>query len=157
MTREGQEQEEIARLSHIMNGRLARRRNWSLAAGFCVAFAVFAANAGRILVVDAPERSDVILVLAGETDRRPARALELLSQGYGQRVVMDVPLGARVYDFTEVELAEKYVQNLPTWFASAPLQDFQPGTKLATRRSAWLARAGTEFSSSLPISTPAAH
>ena len=35
---------------------------------------MFAAEAGRLLVVDAPEPSDVILVLAGETDRRPARA-----------------------------------------------------------------------------------
>ena len=40
-----------------------------------------AAKAGSFLVVDAPHRSDAILVLAGETDRRPLRALELLSQG----------------------------------------------------------------------------
>ena len=39
------------------------------------------ANAGRFLVVDAPERSDVILVLAGETEHRPARALELAGSG----------------------------------------------------------------------------
>jgi hypothetical protein len=74
---------------------------------------VFAANAGKALVVDAPERSDVILMLAGETDRRPLRALQLLDQGYGQVVVVDVPAAARIYNFTEVELAEKYIQNLP--------------------------------------------
>jgi len=78
-----------------------------------VLLVLFAANAGRMLVVDAPERSDVILVLAGETDKRPARALELLSQGYGHRVVIDVPAGAKIYAFTQVELAEKYVHDLP--------------------------------------------
>jgi hypothetical protein len=75
--------------------------------------ATFAADAGRMLVVDAPERSDVILVLAGETDRRPTRALELLDQGYGQRVVINVPAETRIYGFSQVQLAEQYVQGLP--------------------------------------------
>ena len=75
--------------------------------------AVLAANGGRFLVVDAPVRSDAILVLAGETEHRPARALERLDQGYGRRVVIDVPADARSYGFTEVELARKYVQGLP--------------------------------------------
>jgi len=74
---------------------------------------VFAGNAGCALVVDAPERSDIILVLAGETDRRPALALQLLSQGYGRRVVIDVPAAERIYEFSQVQLAEKYIQNLP--------------------------------------------
>jgi DUF218 domain len=77
-----------------------------------VTLAVFAANAGRLLVVDAPQPSDVILVLAGETDRRPTHALELLDQGYGRRVVIDVPAAAKVYDSTQVQLAEKYIQGL---------------------------------------------
>ena len=58
-----------------------------LALMVAVVLVVFAANAGRMLVVDSPQRSDVILVLAGETELRPARALELLGQGYGRRVV----------------------------------------------------------------------
>ncbi len=74
---------------------------------------IFAANAGRLLVVDAPQPSDVILVLAGETDRRPARALQLLEQGYARRVVIDVPAEARIFGSTELQLAEKYVQGLP--------------------------------------------
>jgi len=78
-----------------------------------VVLAVFAANAGRMLVVDAAQPSDVILVLAGETDRRPKRALQLLDQGYGRRVVIDVPAAARIYDSTQVQLAEKYIQGLP--------------------------------------------
>jgi len=78
-----------------------------------VLFVVFAANAGRMLVVDSPQRSDVILVLAGDTECRPARALELLSRGYADRVVIDVPAAARIYDRTQVELAEQYVRRLP--------------------------------------------
>ena len=53
------------------------------------------------------------LVLAGETDRRPARALELLAQGYGRRVVLDVPTTAKLYEFTQIQLARKYVEDLP--------------------------------------------
>jgi hypothetical protein len=73
----------------------------------------FAANAGKMLVVDDPQRSDVIVVLAGETDRRPARALQLLDEGYGRRLVIDVPAAAKIYEFTQVQLAETYFHNLP--------------------------------------------
>jgi hypothetical protein len=37
-------------------------------------------------VVDPPRPSDVILVLAGETESCPERALQLLARGYGRRV-----------------------------------------------------------------------
>lgn len=92
-----------------------RKRVWTVAAfvAATLILALGAANTGRFLVVDAPERSDVILVLAGETEHRPARALELLSQGYGRRVVIDVPAAAKIYGSTEIQLAEKYVQGLP--------------------------------------------
>ena len=73
----------------------------------------FALTAGRILVVDAPQASDLILVLAGETDHRPAHALELLHQGYGKRVLIDVPAAAKIYEFSQLDLAEKYVRGLP--------------------------------------------
>jgi hypothetical protein len=74
---------------------------------------VFAVSAGSLLVVDAPQPSDVILVLAGETDRRPARALELLDQGYGRRILIDVPADSRIYEATEIQLAEQYIRHLP--------------------------------------------
>jgi hypothetical protein len=88
-----------------------------------------AGNAGRFLIVDAPVRSDVILVLAGETEHRPARALELLNQGYGRRVLIDVPADARSYSFTDVELARKYVQGLP----QAAMVEICPIAGLSTR------------------------
>jgi hypothetical protein len=96
--------------------RIARRRKkfWFaalLALGLILAVA--ARNAGQVLVIDEPQPSDVILVLAGETDLRPALALRLLEQKYGRRVVMDVPAAARVYEFTQIQLAQKYIQDLP--------------------------------------------
>jgi hypothetical protein len=76
-------------------------------------FVGFGVNAGRILVVDAPQPSDVIVVLAGETEHRPMRALGLLDQGYARRVVIDVPAAARIYEYSQVQLAERYIQDLP--------------------------------------------
>src|ERR1700751_3487691 len=84
-----------------------------LAVVLAVMLAAFAANAGRLLGGNAPEPGEVILVLAGETDRRPARALQLLDQGYGRRVMIDVPAATSVFGFTQVELARKYIENLP--------------------------------------------
>jgi len=72
-----------------------------------------ASRAGGFLIVDEPRKSDVILVLAGETSRRPQRALELLQQGYARRLVLDVPAGAQIYDLTQMQLAQNYIQRLP--------------------------------------------
>jgi len=95
-------------------GLAGKRRIWMVAAlVLAVLLTLFAARAGRFLVVDAPRSSDVIVVLAGETDRRPARALELLQQGYGKRVLIDVPAESNIYSFTQLDLAQKYVQSLP--------------------------------------------
>jgi uncharacterized SAM-binding protein YcdF (DUF218 family) len=68
---------------------------------------------GKFLVVNEPRQADVILVLAGETDRRPARALELYHQGYAGRIALDVPDGERIYGWTKMELAQKYIESLP--------------------------------------------
>ncbi len=83
---------------------------WALLGGLSV---WLGAKAGSFLLVDAPQRSDVILVLAGETDRRPEHALQLLAQGYGRRMVLDVPKNSTIYEFTQLQLAQKYVQDLP--------------------------------------------
>ena len=88
-------------------------RHWSVILIGIGVFMLFCAMAGRILVVDAPEKSDVILILAGETDHRLERGLQLLDQGYGHVLVIDVPAGAKVYGFTEVELARRYAAGLP--------------------------------------------
>ena len=92
----------------------AGKSGWLVASTVLAALLIgLAARAGNFLIVDAPRPSDVILVLAGETDYRPRRALELLGKGYGRRIVLDVPRNAMVYEFTQIDLAQKYVQNLP--------------------------------------------
>ena len=67
----------------------------------------------RFLVIDNPQRSDVIVVLAGDTDSRPKRAVELFDRGFDDRLMVDVPAGERVFGFTELELAQRWIQTLP--------------------------------------------
>jgi hypothetical protein len=76
-------------------------------------FVLFAANAGSFLIVNDPRPSDVILVLAGETKERPELALQLLANGYGRRIVLDVPTNSTIYEFTQLQLAQQYIQDLP--------------------------------------------
>jgi len=90
---------------------------------------VFLFSAGKILVIDAPQRSDVILVLAGETDHRPARGLELLNQGYASRMIIDVPAASRLYNVSEIDLARSYINTLP----QAAFIDICPIEGLSTR------------------------
>ena len=90
------------------------------------------AESGRFLVVDEPQKADVIIVLAGETDHRPARGLELLSQGYAKRVVLDVPGDAKVYGSTYAEIAEKWASSL----GQAPLVSVCPIHGLSTKAEA---------------------
>jgi vancomycin permeability regulator SanA len=77
-----------------------------------VILVVLASQAARFLVVDEPERSDAIVVLAGETNVRPARALELLRQGVAPRVFLDVERRDVIYDQQLTAIAQKYVDGL---------------------------------------------
>jgi DUF218 domain len=96
-----------------MSGGISKSR-WRFAAALAaLLLAGFAAKAGSFLVVDDPQRSDIILVLAGETEKRPERALQLLAQGLGRRVILDVPTNAKLFDVTEIDLVERYVKSLP--------------------------------------------
>lgn len=89
-------------------------RRWRLALAVVVIVLLgMAAKAGGFLVVDEPRPSDVILVLAGETDQRPERAQQLLAQGLGRQIVLDVPANAKIYEFTQLQLAKKYTEDLP--------------------------------------------
>ena len=71
------------------------------------------ATSGRFLVVNQPRKSDVMIVLAGESDRRPTRGLELLDQGYAPRLILDVPAEAKIYQWNQLEIARKFVEGLP--------------------------------------------
>ncbi len=88
------------------------RRAWVLAIVALVLALFLAARAGGFLVINAPQPSDAILVLAGETNRRPELALRLLAEGYGRKIVLDVPARNKIYEFTQQQLAEKYIQDL---------------------------------------------
>ena len=64
---------------------------------------------GDYLIVNSPERSDVILVMGGDhNDLRYWRGLALLREGYGQRVVVDATTD-RVYGRTYAEHAAAFV------------------------------------------------
>ena len=114
-----------------------RRRGWFGAGLGLIAIAVvFAANAGKFLVIDAPEPSDVIVVLAGG-DRSPSRAsfAVLMEQGYARRELLDVPATARIYAFTQLQLAQKYIQDLPQGRSIRHLHDQgNVDTRRITRR-----------------------
>jgi DUF218 domain len=78
-----------------------------------VGLILFGWNAGKWLIVNNPQPSDVIVVLAGETDHRPALALQLLDRGMARRVLIDVQAESVIFKFSEVELARMYVRDLP--------------------------------------------
>jgi len=91
---------------------LMKRSQVALIAGGLSAIALGAAS-GRFLVVNQPRKSEVIVVTAGETDRRPARGLELLDQGCAPRLILDVPAEANIYEWNQLAIAQKYVDGLP--------------------------------------------
>src|SRR5450755_5199744 len=88
--------------------------------------AAVASQAARFLIVDEPKPSDAIVVLAGETNVRPARALELLRRGVAPRVVLNVVTRDRIYDQRLIDIAQKYVDSLPeaTRISLCPIAGF---------------------------------
>src|SRR5271169_360654 len=75
-------------------------------------FLALASQSARFLVVDEPQKSDAIVVLAGETNVRPARALELLRQGVAPHVFLNVQTRELIYDQRLADIAQKYVNGL---------------------------------------------
>jgi hypothetical protein len=79
-----------------------------------IALALFLfSTSGHFLIINRPQHADAIVVLAGETDRRPALGLQLLQQGYAPRMILDVPANAKIYDETMLQIAQQYVRELP--------------------------------------------
>ncbi|HVM93823.1 MAG TPA: YdcF family protein [Terriglobales bacterium] len=73
---------------------------------------LFASQGARFLTVDDPQKSDVIVVLAGDTIVRPARGLELLRQGMAPRLFFDAETG-RIYNSHLTDIAQQYIQDQP--------------------------------------------
>ncbi|HVR26108.1 MAG TPA: hypothetical protein VMU26_22645 [Candidatus Polarisedimenticolia bacterium] len=67
-----------------------------------------ATKPGSFLIVDAQAAPMPLWCwpeLAGESDRRTQRALELLFQGCGSRVVLDILTNTKLYEFAQIEFA----------------------------------------------------
>jgi uncharacterized SAM-binding protein YcdF (DUF218 family) len=68
--------------------------------------------AGRLLVADRPESSDVIVVLfGGIDDLREQQAIMLLRQGYARELILDVP-NRSLYGRKQPEQAERFLRNV---------------------------------------------
>ncbi len=78
-----------------------------------LATAAFALTAGRLLVIDRPEHADAIVVLGGETEFRPQKAIELLRKSYAPALVLDVSSHERVFNASLAELAQRWINTLP--------------------------------------------
>ena len=78
-----------------------------------VILVALASQAARFLVVDEPAKSDAIVVLAGETNVRPARALELLRLEFAPHMFVDAQTRDLIYDQRLTDIAQKYVNGLP--------------------------------------------
>ena len=84
----------------------------ALAIAFFLLILLFSRSA-RFLTVNNPQHADLIVVLAGETDTRPAAGLEFLRRGYAPKLMLDVPAVAKVFDRQTSEIAKDYVSKLP--------------------------------------------
>jgi uncharacterized SAM-binding protein YcdF (DUF218 family) len=70
-------------------------------------------RAGSFLVVDDPQRSDVIVVLEGSGDTPGYfRALHLKREGYAAKVLLNANVNAEIFGKTEAELARQYLDRI---------------------------------------------
>ncbi len=65
-------------------------------------------HAASYLVVNAPERSDIIVVLAGgDNDLRYWNGVKLMQQGYAPRLILDVLAEAQTFGHRDIDLAQQ--------------------------------------------------
>jgi uncharacterized SAM-binding protein YcdF (DUF218 family) len=95
------------------------------------------ALSGRFLVVDDPQKADAILVLAGETEHRPERAVELMQRGFAPRVILDVPENDGIFGANAVQLAQAWIEKQP----QASALSVCPITGLSTKSESFEAAA----------------
>ena len=90
----------------------SRRAGLILLTLVLTALGVFAVYGDRWLVVDQPTKSDAIVVLEGENDRRVSRGLELLRQGYASWLVLDANTVV-IFGSPNVDLARRFAASQP--------------------------------------------
>lgn len=81
-------------------------------------FALFLACAGRFLVVDQPQRSDAIVVLAGGRDNRFDKGLEMLGKGYGKVLFLDARTDVVQFGRTPFSMGQEFIRR-----SAGPLLD----------------------------------
>jgi uncharacterized SAM-binding protein YcdF (DUF218 family) len=102
--------------------------------GLFIAVVIFALFAGRMLVSDHPEKSDVIVVLAGDSqDQRYRRGMELLQAGYARHLFLDAASDSNYFGHTPADYAENFLkQNAKEMAAQVsvcPFEEDSTGTE----------------------------
>lgn len=83
---------------------------WALPAVLVAAIFLWGRFSGQWLIVDRPEKSDVIIVLAGDrTDLRYYRGLELLRSGYGEFMFVDAETNVK-FGEAATQSAERFIR-----------------------------------------------
>lgn len=101
-------------LTHSRSERHPLRRFFLLIACTVAAgVAVLFSTSGHFLIVNDPRPADIIVVLAGESNQRPALGLELLHEGYAPKMLLDVPEESKIYSVNLLDIASSYVRGLP--------------------------------------------
>lgn len=152
-------------------GSPRRSRKWRVLAVLALAFVIFALFAGRLLVRDHPEKSDVIVVLAGDSeDQRYRRGMELLRAGYGSHLFLDASSYPSYFGHSPAEYAENFLRQdagdmaskvsvcgyeddstfSETLFVARCLQPLHPTRVLLVTSDFHTARAKSIFSHKLP-------
>jgi uncharacterized SAM-binding protein YcdF (DUF218 family) len=102
--------------------------------GLFIAVVIFARFAGRMLVSDHPKKSDVIVVLAGDSqDQRYRRGMELLRAGYARHMFLDASSDSNYFGHTPADYAESFLkQNAKEMAAQVsvcPFEEDSTGTE----------------------------
>ena len=157
--------------SGLSRNRSRRFRNRGVLLLMLVAFLVFARFAGSMLIRDHPEKSDVIVVLAGDSqDERYRRGMELLRAGYGRHLFLDASSDSRYFGHTPAEYAEAFLRQdakemaaqvsvcafeedstlTETGYVGKCVEPFHPATILLVTSDWHTARARSVFQRRLP-------
>jgi uncharacterized SAM-binding protein YcdF (DUF218 family) len=79
-------------------------------AGILLLLALFLAFAGRLLIVDQPQLSDAIVVLAGGRDNRYDKGLQMLGKGYGKVLFLDARTDVVQFGRTPFNMGQEFIQ-----------------------------------------------
>jgi uncharacterized SAM-binding protein YcdF (DUF218 family) len=97
-----------------------------------IAIVLFVCFAGRLLVTDRPEKSDVIVVLAGDSQNaRYQRGMDLLHTGYGKHLYLDASSDASFFGHTPAEYADAFIkQDAPGMAAQVSVCPYEEDSTL---------------------------